>query len=1340
VVAAPVAEGVVAAMAFANSKQVWGPGSGYPGPPARRKSELMDTGMSVIKRAGAALGLAMLAVGPAYGAAQATTKAIDTPNFGQHMETVEDLKVKVLGGFVRMKRTWIKGQWDFNRRWNGLSARRAADGTYPPGTTWGTEGTLEALIRNGTAYEQSGDNFVPEDDPTKRIVPLDGGGYRWEDNAGNWIRYNAERRAVAYGDRNAVRVTLERDADGKLTGVLDHHGNRVLTLTYNADGRLIQVEDRAGRTVSYAYTDRTFERGPKLAEVTDVRGNGWSYEYSGNRLIAKTDPLGRTTKLAYHANGTLKSKTDPAGHTTASSYEYQGSQGKYIKRVEEPGGLVRETTYNEDGEPTRVEENGELVREYRHGDRKKITIDAAGNRTVREYDEWDNLVRVTYPDGASKRFEYRAGTSRRTKTVNELGVVTKYAYDADGNRTRVVEAAGTDAEQATSYDYDQYDRVTTVTREGDAVTEAATIRLEYDQYGNVTKRNGPEGGVQQFSHNVRGQVIERVDARGETWTKDYDPAGNLVSRTDPLGNTTTFDYDKVGNRIARSDPLGNTTSIDFDANDRRVATTDPAGGTTKFAYDAAGRLIKVTDPTGVTRTLEYDNRGRLAKVIDGAGNTTAYAYDQSQTGDPSLRTAVIYPTYQETYGYDARGRRTRTTKAPDSPVEQVRKRAYDAGGRVVAKTDPKGRTTRFEYDALGRKVTEIDPAGGVTKYGYDDRDNLISVTNARGIEIRRFEYDRADRRTAVIWPGGETVKYRYDGAGNLVEKINARGQAIRHTYDDAGRRVKSAYHTDPSAAPGRTETFTYDAAGRLTAYTGSTTSGTYTYDAAGRRTGATIDYGDFTKSYGYTYYPNGKKRSFTAPDGTTYSYRYDEANRLKGIRIPDLGEITYHDYQWRKPTRVSRPGGGEERKSFDRLQRVKEIRALDPAGNPLMDYDYTYDQAGNITTKATEHGHYTYDYDRLDRLTEANNPDPLNDEAYTYDPVGNRKTDSQVPGEWTYNRADQLTSYGKYTQEFDADGNLVKKTNTETGTVTEYRYNVAGRLVKVVVNGSTLVTFAYDPFGKRVTKQYSAKIKYYLNAEEGIVSRFNSKGDVDKFFIYKPSKSWGENPVLLKKQGEYLFYNKDHLGLPWKILAKNGSEKWIGQYAAFGKSYIGLKIIENDYRFQGQIRDSESSLNYNLKRYYSPDTGRYITRDVKNLKNTKGKYSYANSNPINYIDPKGMDYQKYDYPDTGEPSACDYYRERCEASRHTCPGRDEYACNAEDCCRSFGDSPEDNCTRKCLIKYDIDHCIRATEPDRSTCRTNAHVICYTKCFNYQAFMETPRPWNRPECQDAMDSL
>ncbi|SCY18586.1 RHS repeat-associated core domain-containing protein [Thiohalorhabdus denitrificans] len=1183
---------------------------------------MMD-GRIARKGLGAGVLLALSAVsGSAWGAEAATTEEMDSPNFGQHIETQEDLKIKVLGGYVRMKRTWVQGQWEFNRRWKGLSAGFSSGDKYAPGVSPEKPGTPEILIRNGSEYEENGDHFVPEKDPTKRIVPLENGGYRWEDTAGNWIRYNAERRAVAYGNSNDIQVTLERDNDGRLLHVLDHHGNRVLTFSYNTDDRLTLVEDRAGRTVRYAYTDTTYDHGPKLAEVTDVRGNTWSYEYSGDRLSAKTDPKGRTTELEYNPNGTLKGETTPGGFTVQTSYDHDPAEGAFVKREESPEGLVTETTYNKDGDLIRIRKNGELVREHRYGDRKKITIDAAGNRTVREYDEWDNLIRVTHPDGSSQRYEYRAGTDLRTREVDELGNVTRYEYDADGNRTRVVEAVGTEAERETSYEYDQYNRVTTVTRGGDAVAEDATIRLEYDQYGNVIRRTGPEGGVQKFSHNVLGQVTKRVDARGETWTKRYDAAGNLIEEADPLGNATTYEYDAVGNRIALTDPLGNSFSFEYNADDRRVAMTDPLGATIRLAYDRSGRLTNITDPSGVSQDLKYDSLGRLTKVIDGAGNATTYGYDQTHTGNPRLRSSTNYPTYAAKFSYDSRGRRTQTIKAEGSTLEQVIRKSFDAGGRVVAETDPKGRTTRFEYDPLGRLTKKIDPAGGVTRFAYDSHDNLLKVTNARGVAIRRFQYDLAGRRTAILWPDGDTVQYRYDNAGNLVEKINARGQAIRHTYDAAGRRVKSTYHTDPSASPDRTVAFTYDADGRMTGYSGSVTTGTYTYDSAGRRIGATVDYGDFTKSYSYTYYVNGKIKSFTAPDGTTYNYRYDDANRLKGIMIPGLGEITYHDYQWMRPTRIMRPGGGVEEHFFDRMMRLGKIRALDPAGNPLLDFEYTYDAAGNLTEKITEHGDYNYSYSSLDQLIQAKTPDPLPDEAYTYDAVGNRKTYSHTTGEWIYNESDQLVDYGEFEQEFDADGNLVQTTNTETGEVTKYQYNVAGRLASVKKDGEKIASYSYDPFGRRIKKKTVNGLKLYVYSKKGLIAETDGGGEVQKSYGYQPEGEWTTNPQFMKKSGNYFFYINDHSGVPQKLVDVKGGIVWSAKYGSFGERVASINEISNNLSFPGHYKDDETGLYYNFHRFYNSSTGRYLTRDP--LRAGRNSYSYAEGNPVTGVDPLGL--------------------------------------------------------------------------------------------------------------------
>src|SRR5450755_2903813 len=39
---------------------------------------------------------------------------------GEYTDTVEDLKVKVLGGFVTIARTWTNGRWYINPAWADL--------------------------------------------------------------------------------------------------------------------------------------------------------------------------------------------------------------------------------------------------------------------------------------------------------------------------------------------------------------------------------------------------------------------------------------------------------------------------------------------------------------------------------------------------------------------------------------------------------------------------------------------------------------------------------------------------------------------------------------------------------------------------------------------------------------------------------------------------------------------------------------------------------------------------------------------------------------------------------------------------------------------------------------------------------------------------------------------------------------------------------------------------------------------------------------------------------------------------------------------------------------------
>uniref|UniRef100_UPI003AA90DAC RHS repeat-associated core domain-containing protein n=1 Tax=Vibrio rumoiensis TaxID=76258 RepID=UPI003AA90DAC len=58
-------------------------------------------------------------------------------------------------------------------------------------------------------------------------------------------------------------------------------------------------------------------------------------------------------------------------------------------------------------------------------------------------------------------------------------------------------------------------------------------------------------------------------------------------------------------------------------------------------------------------------------------------------------------------------------------------------------------------------------------------------------------------------------------------------------------------------------------------------------------------------------------------------------------------------------------------------------------------------------------------------------------------------------------------------------------------------------------------------------------------------------------------------------------------------------------------------------RFQGQYYDEETGLHYNRHRYYSPDTGRFITVDPIGLAGGLNNYQYV-KNPTGWVDPLGL--------------------------------------------------------------------------------------------------------------------
>jgi len=1134
---------------------------------------------------------------------------------GTYTRDREDLSVKVPGGVLSVHRWYQGGAWRWEHGRHDLTPVRGGDGR------------IVRILKGTTPYRPVPGEEGAFSEGVYRIVRTEAG-YRWESRGGQWKRYNAEGKLTAFGDRTGVigRILFR---DGRPFCLSDRDNRAVLYLDHDESGLLRAAYDREGRGVTYRYRDG------RLSAATDVLGRETRFSYDDQgRLAEVLEPEGGTVRIAYHESGRVASVLDGRGAGHTFTWDYDQDASLYYVRIQAPSGKTTEIWSNREGRARRVDVNGRTVHRIEEQGRTLVVTDARGGVTRKTFDDRGNLLEIVHPDGATLLREVEPRFNRVTRRVNENGIETRFSYDDRGNLTRKVEAAGTPSERVTEFTYDGNGNRLSIRRLGDENTEEANTFFSYDASGNRITETDAEGHTTRFTHDTRGNVLTRTDPAGATHAFTYDLAGRPVRTVDPLGHETRFVYDAQGRKTREIDPEGNETRYAYDEAGNLVSRTDALGNSTRFEYNASGRLTRQVDPEGVEMSLAYDEHDRLVSTTDGAGNTTHTEYATlvvpgcttcgSSSAGTNQPARIVYPTYEKVFSYDARGRKTEETDVLSETEAYTTQFAYDPAGNLVAETDKAGHTTRYAYDALNRRTRKTDPLGNVTRYAYDDRDNLVALTDANG-NTTRFAYDRNNRLIKETRPLGEETVYAYDPAGRLHRKTDAKGQRSRYTHDAAGRLVTIQYlEASAPLTPVKTVTFTHDRTGHILSYDDGTTSARYTYDALYRKTEETVDYGPFTKTFTYSYHTNGRKKAFTGPDGIPYTYTYDEAGRLASIQIPGLGPITYTDYQWSRPQRIDYPGGTRRTLTYDPLMRTTRILALAPDGRTIMDYRYTHDPMGNILTKRTEHGDYTYTYDALNQLTGADNP-TLPDEAYTYDPVGNRLTSADVPGPWRYNENNELLSYDDVAFRYDANGSTVARL-TPSGT-SRYVYNEENRLSRVEDEAGHLIArYYYDPFGRRLWKEVDGTKRYFLYSDEGLVGEYEETGEEIRTYGYVPDLVWMIDPVLLKKKNSIYYYQNDHLGTPYKLCSKKGNTVWNVLYSCFGYVVHLSGNIESLLRYPGQYYDYEIQYNYNYYRVYSALTGRYLTKDRINFGMFHGSnnYVYVNVNPLKYKDSFGL--------------------------------------------------------------------------------------------------------------------
>lgn len=206
--------------------------------------------------------------------------------------------------------------------------------------------------------------------------------------------------------------------------------------------------------------------------------------------------------------------------------------------------------------------------------------------------------------------------NRKTVFTDELGNVTSYQYDENGNVT--------DVEQAESGVHNSYNADGMLTQQTDALGNST--KLSYDVQGRMNGVTYPDGTQEQVYYNDKNLPVRIVNRDGTESRFQYDANNNLTGVEDERGNSGTYAYDEDDNLISWTDKSGNAWRYFYDEAGHLKQASDPEGNIYQYVHDAAGRLTSYTSPEGRTVAYNYSVAGDLRKIQDADGEVT-FDYD-----------------------------------------------------------------------------------------------------------------------------------------------------------------------------------------------------------------------------------------------------------------------------------------------------------------------------------------------------------------------------------------------------------------------------------------------------------------------------------------------------------------------------------------------------------------------------------------------------------------------------------------------------------------------------------------------------------------------------------------
>ena len=565
---------------------------------------------------------------------------------------------------------------------------------------------------------------------------------------------------------------------------------------------------------------------------------------------------------------------------------------------------------------------------------------------------------------------------------------------------------------------------------------------------------------------------------------------------------------------------------------------------------------------------------------------------------------------------------------------------YDAAGNVFSTTDANRHTTTYDYDDLNRIIAVTDAFGNINTTTYDAVGNIVAETDSEG-NSNTFIYDPLNRLIAETNSNGATRSYSYNAVGNMAEMVDRNGRMRAFTYDELDRQTTEIW-LDDRGTPVNTINYTYDAISQLTAASDSNSAYSYTYDPLRRL--KTVDntgtLGVPNVLFNYNYDAAGKLLSVTdtidAQLKGNKSFTYDSFDRVTNIFQSGSGvsdkriSMTYNTIG--QLTEMSRYAGEEANQlvatsnyTYNPKGWLTKISHSND-NETLASYSWGYDEANRVVQFTSPDGTSNYTHDELNRLIGADHSYQKN-ETYSYDINGNRTN----PG-YVTDSNNLLISDGKYDYAYDAEGNLIKRTEIATGKVTELSWDYRNRLTEIITYNAPgdiikQARYSYDVNNRRISKSVDpdgvgsqvAITEYFVYDGDNIALSFDGESKQNHRYLY----GTGIDQILADEnaRGEVLWSLKDKQSTVRELIDSEGTILNRISYDSFGNITAQTNPdINIRFSYTGRELDEETGLYYYRARYYDPSIGRFISEDPIRATNL---YTYVDNRPLDLVDPTG---------------------------------------------------------------------------------------------------------------------